>query len=57
MSEKFKDRSKLLILKYKIARGSQFNMAVKVRLNLDVEKDPEPEELVEPVVVDPKKKK
>lgn len=57
MSEKFKDHSKQLILKYKIARGSKFNMAVKLRLNLDVEKDPEPEEPTEPVVVDPKKKK
>lgn len=57
MTEKFKDRSKELILKYKITRGSPYSLAVKVRLNLDVEKDPEPEVVEEPVVVDPKKKK
>ena len=57
MTEKFKDRSKELILKYKITRGSPYSLAVKVRLNLDVDKYPEPEVVEEPVVVEPKKKK
>lgn len=57
MSDKFKDRGKELICKYKITRGSTYSLAVKFRLNLEVEKDPEPEVVEEPVAVDPKKKK
>lgn len=57
MSEKFKDRSKELIAKYKITRGSAHSLAVKLRLNLEEEKDPEPEVIEEPVAADPKKKK
>ena len=56
MSDKFKDRSKELISKYKITRGSKYSLAVKFRVNLgeEVEEIPveEPEE-----VVDPKKKR
>jgi len=56
MSDKFKDRSKELISKYKITRGSKYSLAVKFRVNLgeEVEEVPaeEPEE-----VVDPKKKR
>ena len=55
MSDKFKDRSKELISKYKITRGSAYSLAVKLRLNLDEETEPEPEVIEEPVVVDPKK--
>jgi hypothetical protein len=57
MSEKFKDRSKDLISTYKITRGSTHSLAVKFRLNLEEERDPEPEAVEEPVAADPKKKK
>lgn len=57
ITDKFNDRSKELISKYKVARGSKYSLAIKLRLNLDVEKQPQPESIVDPVVVDPKKKK
>lgn len=52
------ERSKELITKYKVIRGSQYSLAVKLKLNKDEEVDIVPDETIdEPVVEDPKAKK
>ena len=53
-----KERAKELISKYKIIRGSDFSLAVKLKLNKEEEVAVEEEEPVaEAAPVDPKKKK
>jgi len=53
-----KDKAKELISKYKITRGSDFSLAVKIKLNKDEPVEVEEEEpVVEVAPVDPKAKK
>lgn len=56
--EKYKEKGKQLIQKYKIIRGSKFSLALKFRLNLaeEVIATPVEEDLTPPEPEDTKKK-